>query len=565
MKIEKNKIFIKSLSAVAATFLAIAFFSVSFASAATQNIAACKKAALLTYRDNIKSEMQTLKQATAKAKKQWTEAKKNYQTQLRAATLELTTARKTCLSDKPTLVSCRRAALDIYRAAISQAAANQKTALSIYQIATRQANTTYVSAAKIALSEYKDAQKKCLTETITSLPSNNDVTTSDSVSVPDKQKKPDNTAQPIVESPAATTTAQAETHNQTPANSPVAVSNFASGSISKQAVSLSWVSNTGIKYTLTNLTTGSSITTALTTYTFQNLTCGTTYTFRLVATDAQGDQSSPITINASTGTCVPLIINFVGIATSGQAAQLTWLSDTGIKYTLTNLTNGLSIDTALTSYAYQNLNCGTTYNFRLVATDIQGNQSDPVMVGVTTKVCAPPLITNFIGSSTGQTTIQFSWSSDTGVKYTLTNLANGLPIDTTLTSYTYQNLTCNTVYGARLIATDAYGNQSTPVTVSVRTQSCGPSITSFTVGAVTTQTVPLTWSSDSGKNYTLTNLTTGASVNTNLTSYTFQNLTCGTAYTFSIVATDIFGNQSAPSTVNTTTSLCAIPKILFIK
>ena len=251
------------------------------------------------------------------------------------------------------------------------------------------------------------------------------------------------------------------------------VTNFIGSSPSGQTINLSWSSNIGEKYIITNLANNTSFSTTLTSHTFSNLICGTPYNFNIVATDKDGSQSPVVTTKVVTQACpAPVITSFSGSSPSTQSINLVWSSNTGVNYVVTNLANNTTFNTTLTSHTFSNLNCGTPYNFSVLATDKDGTQSAVVTKKVVTQECPVPVITSFAVVSTLQQSINLAWSSNTGVSYTLTDLAIGSSINTNDTSYTVSNLKCGRFYNFGLVAIDQNGNQSTQSSIPANTAAC---------------------------------------------------------------------------------------------
>jgi chitodextrinase len=170
------------------------------------------------------------------------------------------------------------------------------------------------------------------------------------------------------------------------------------------------------------------------------------------------------------------------------------------------------------------------------------------------------------GSTT--TSVSLSWTAstdDTGVTgYTVSN-GNSTAGTTAGTTYTVGSLTCGTTYTFGVTASDAAGNVSTKSTISGSTSACpsdttAPSApTQLAPTGATATTVSVSWAAstdnvgvtgyDLYSNGTKVGTTTG-------TTYSFTGLTCGTSYTFGVVAFDAAGNRSTRPTTTGSTTAC---------
>ncbi|TMM24489.1 MAG: hypothetical protein E6F94_09550, partial [Actinobacteria bacterium] len=135
---------------------------------------------------------------------------------------------------------------------------------------------------------------------------------------------------------------------------------------------------------------------------------------------------------------------------------------------------------------------------------------------------------------------------------------------TSQTSYSFSGLVCGTSYTIAVEADDAAGNSSPLASLTAATSPCTDT---------TPPTSPLLVSV-SGANATSITLSWGASTDnvgvagygvyrngplvgsTQLTTYTFVGLTCGTSYTLAVDAYDAAGNRSTKSSLTASTPAC---------
>jgi chitodextrinase len=191
----------------------------------------------------------------------------------------------------------------------------------------------------------------------------------------------------------------------------------------------------------------------------------------------------------------------------------------------------------------------------------------------------PTLPTNLTAVANSSSQITLTWTASTdagGLKgYNIYRVGTTLPLNTipqTGTTFTHTGLTANTAYTYQIEAIDNAGNKSAK-TASVSKTTLAPLATPDTTkpttpgqptaSLVTQTTLRLTWtaSTDAGGS----NLTgykvfrNGTQIGTPTTNtYNDTNLTANTAYAYTVVAYDGAGNNSATSTVRSTTTLATI-------
>jgi len=129
-------------------------------------------------------------------------------------------------------------------------------------------------------------------------------------------------------------------------------------------------------------------------------------------------------------------------------------------------------------------------------------------------------------------------------------------------SYTLTGLTCNTAYNnVQVRARDAAGNSSSFITTSFTTSSCPvdnippTSPTGLTSARINNSSTLISWNA-STDNFGVASYTIRLNGNVLATqtgrNYTISNLTCGQIFDVSVIATDNNGNSSAPTTLRAT-------------
>ena len=225
---------------------------------------------------------------------------------------------------------------------------------------------------------------------------------------------------------------------------------------------------------------------------------------------------------------------------------------------------------AATSFTVAGLTNGTAYTFTVAAVNAAGTGADSVASGpVTPQPAPPPGAPTGLTATAGDASASLSWTapaSDGGsaiVGYRITPYIGGVaqtPINTgsTATTRTVTGLTNGTTYTFTVAATNGSGTgaestASSPVTPA---PAAVPGAPTGVTGASRNASVALTWTapaSDGGSaitGYRITpyiGSTAQTPVNTGsaATGFTVTGLTNGTAYTFTVAATNAIGTGAA--------------------
>ena len=323
-----------------------------------------------------------------------------------------------------------------------------------------------------------------------------------------------------------------------------------------------------------------------TSYSDTGLSPSTPYTYTVSAHDAAGNTSAPSNQASATtlaeggsDTQAPSApASLSATATSSTSAALSWSASTDnvgvLGYRI--FRNGVQVGTSSgTGFNDSGLSPSTTYSYTVVAFDAAGNTSStsPSAIVTTpagsqpdTQAPAAPGTLNAV--ATGSSSIDLTWSAATDnvavTGYRI--MRNGSQVGTTAgTTYIDVGLTPSTTYTYTVVAHDAAGNTSpvsAPASATTNPISSGdtqtPSAPSGLSAAATgTSTVALDWTA-STDNIGVTGyriFRNGSQVGTTTnTSYTDSGLSPATVYTYSVVAFDAAGNNSAPSGSATATT-----------
>jgi hypothetical protein len=223
-------------------------------------------------------------------------------------------------------------------------------------------------------------------------------------------------------------------------------------------------------------------------------------------------------------------------------------------------------DASTGAFTYTPATSGTrTFTYQVNDGSVYSNIAS---VTVTVVPSLPNAPTNLSGSAASQTQINLSWTdnstNETGFKV---ERSGTTPITTTAanaTSYTDSGLSCGTTYSYSVIAFNAV-DDSTAVTVSVKTLACSKPVlnapTNLTATATSQTQINLTWADNSTNETGFKVERAGTPITTtaaNATSYSDSGLSCGTTYSYSVIATNANGDSTAV-TASATTLACSMP------
>lgn len=331
---------------------------------------------------------------------------------------------------------------------------------------------------------------------------------------------------------------------------------FGSGTSS---LDLSWNAVSGAtSYTVTRTGYGTVYSGTGTSFSDTGLTCNTSYSYTIYASNSGGNSATAST-SGTTLVCIPSApTGLSATAVSGSQINLSWAAVSGATGYYVYRGGVYIGSSGTTSYSDTGLSCNTSYSYYVIAYNSSGSSAASATVSATTYICSP---TGFTVSGTSGTTLSLSWNAVTGAtSYAVVTYTGGQPVYSgSGTSASVSGLTCNTSYSYSITASNA---QSTSANVigSGSTYVCPPATpTGLSATAASQTQANLTWT-DNATNETGYYVYRGgvlvATLGVNSTSYNDTSLSCGTSYSYYVVAYNAGGTSAASNTASATTVVC---------
>jgi large repetitive protein len=275
--------------------------------------------------------------------------------------------------------------------------------------------------------------------------------------------------------------------------------------------------------------------------------------------------SANSTLIAQWKIAIPVTPTISSVSGSDGGATITVAAGSGggapASYTVTSSPTGGSctITAPATSCSVSPLTNGTAYTFSVTATNSTGTSAAATSSAITPagKPDAPTGVTATVGN--GSATVSFVAPASTGgpaiSSYTVTASPNGATctVNAPATSCVVPGLSNGTAYTFAVVANNGIATSdasTSSLAVTPATVPGAPTSVTATSSASGVATVSFTAPASNGSaitGYTVTSSPAGATctVGANATTYSCSGLTDGTAYTFSVVATNSIGNSSA--------------------
>jgi chitodextrinase/uncharacterized Ntn-hydrolase superfamily protein len=356
---------------------------------------------------------------------------------------------------------------------------------------------------------------------------------------------------------------------------PTAPTNLTASNTTTTTTDLSWTASTdNVGVTGYDVYEGLSVigSTASTNFNVTGLSPSTNYSFTVVAKDAAGNESPPsnamaVTTDAPPDTEAPSVpMNLTASNTTTTSTDLSWTASTdNVGVTGYDVYEGVVVigSTATNSFNVTGLTPSTNYSFTVVAKDAAGNESAAsAPLGVTTldDTSPPTAPTNLTASNTTTTTTDLSWTASTDdIGVTEYDIYEGAAVigSSPTTSFNVTGLSPETNYSFTVVAKDAAGNESPPSNAVAITTDTPPDTepptapTGLSASNTTMTSTDLSWTASTDNvGVTGYDVYEGVAVigSSATTSFNVTGLAPATNYSFTVVAKDAAGNESAAST-----------------
>ena len=222
------------------------------------------------------------------------------------------------------------------------------------------------------------------------------------------------------------------------------------------------------------------------TYTFSGLTANTTYDFKVYVEDANGITSKEYAISIDTSAYINPTISRVTTAnikynsvTLNVTASAGTNNITRYYYSSNNGTSWVNSTSA--SYTFNNLTASTRYNFKVYAVDSEGHQSNQYSVSATTSAYVNPSISRVTTSNISTTSITLNVTATAGSnsisRYYYSSNNGSTWVNSTSSSYTFNNLTAGRSYTFKVYVVDSANHQSSQYTITASTTATCNGIT----------------------------------------------------------------------------------------
>jgi putative cell wall-binding protein len=324
-------------------------------------------------------------------------------------------------------------------------------------------------------------------------------------------------------------------------------------------------------YTVTSSPGGLTCTTATTGCTVSGLTNGTAYAFTVTATNGVGTGSASAPSNSVTPATVPGAPTGV-VATRGNTqATVSWTAPASGGSSITGYTVSSSPGALTCAWTSGPLTCtisgltnGTAYTFTVTATNDVGTGASSAASNSVTPATVPDVPTDVVAAG-GNASASVNWdvpafdggSAITG--YTVTSSPGGLTCTAATPTCTVTGLTNGTAYTFTVTATNDVGTGASSAASNSVTPATVPGAPTNVVAVGGNTQASVSWTApafDGGSaitGYTVTSSPGGLTCTTAATSCTVTGLTNGTAYTFTVTATNDVGTGAASAPSNSVT------------
>jgi fibronectin type 3 domain-containing protein len=271
---------------------------------------------------------------------------------------------------------------------------------------------------------------------------------------------------------------------------PAAPGNLVVTDTTTSSVSLAWTAGAdATSFDIQRSTDGTSWTlagsSASTAFTDSGLASDTTYMYRVVANNSGGSSPPSAVLTVRTVKFIPPLVppgNVAVSSTTSTTATLSWTADSPassfrIERADQGSTNWTTVGTtAQLTFTDVGLAPGTTYQYRIFASDGTSESAASAVVTATTLPGAPSAPTNVVAAAASSTDISVRWSAAAGAdSYVVEQSSDGVTwqagvqVTAPTTSTTFGSLPPSTVMSYRVTARNAGGASAPSVVAAAKT------------------------------------------------------------------------------------------------
>lgn len=225
-----------------------------------------------------------------------------------------------------------------------------------------------------------------------------------------------------------------------------------------------------------------------------------------------------------------------------------------------------------TSYTDTGLTNGTRYNYVLLAVDSAGNTSASATISAAPADSAPPAAPAGVKAGVGDGRVVLTWTGNTEpdlAGYRVYRDGSTTPVNAALltgSAFTDTGLTNGTSYSYVVTAVDSAGNESAASSAVTAAPAPGdstaPAVPAGPATVLGKGSVTVNWTAGTDSDlasYSVYRSAAGAAATKVATvtvpTYTDPAVVIGTAYSYTVTATDTAGNESAPSAAASATPI----------
>ena len=296
----------------------------------------------------------------------------------------------------------------------------------------------------------------------------------------------------------------------------------------------------------------------------------------LAATIPSGLPATPSGLTATATSTSQINLSWTNNATNQSGFQIDQATNSGFTQGLTTVTVGANA----TTYNATGLTTGTTYYYRVRATNAIGDSANSSTASAMTEGTLPAAPSGLSATAASSSQINLSWTNnatnqsgfqiDQATSSDFTQNLTTVSVGANVTTYSATGLSANTTYYYRVRAVNGIGDSANTSTASATTSGIVPAAPSdLTATATSSSQINLGWTNnatiqtgfqiDQATSSDFTQNLTTVTVAANVTTYSATGLSSSTTYYYRVRAIDANGGSADSSTASATTEAIGTP------